>query len=647
MNRAAHRAVALAVRHLLLLSLLALLAPVVTTQQPVPVREAVTPEFEWFDTLGYRSLRGLPIVRFATRGWFTDFDGVRQRIHGYGYLLEQSAKRLHVVSLDLGDWQTLQDAPEREDELPPPQRLSSAELATALRADQDPALSWMFGDCEPPLLSSDARMFVLARKCQAEGDDALAQKLLTAAYAHERRQGKTLQEALAAEFGHFTWWRLVLAFGDASVSYAELAARVERMLQQFPQLRHGEDARASLAMLRRMLAEDQAHVPVADFPSLSQPLRIAELVYRLQEQNGAQYGQPGSCDVFADPRAEASPAHQLLAEGLAAVPALAAAMDDQRLTRCVGFHRDFYFSHHVLRVGEVAQRVLQRVTGQWFADRAMAERFAVTLRDGGEVAARVQSVVETGNRGAAIKLLEIAPQQLLAAVVSLLQGPLADEQKALPLEVVGGIAGADALRLLRSSCVTGGPRVRLAACVALCVRGGGERAFGIQALGKLWIELSDELAGARRLVSNSWKFDLQERVGVQLGMFGGEAAMAALASRPQSIGYDTIVGLGPELRILRAWRPGRYVDDYPPREWLDRSPAAMRACEDLLGGLLKDRTVLINGYNDSHEPRRCDFAAASLAARWPERYEFNLKAEAAERDRLLVAVRSNWLARAR
>jgi hypothetical protein len=30
--------------------------------------------------------------------------------------------------------------------------------------------------------------------------------------------------------------------------------------------------------------------------------RVAELIFQLRDQNGMQFSQPGSCDIFADPR---------------------------------------------------------------------------------------------------------------------------------------------------------------------------------------------------------------------------------------------------------------------------------------------------------------------------------------------------------
>lgn len=50
----------------------------------------------------------------------------------------------------------------------------------------------------------------------------------------------------------------------------------------------------------------------------------------------------------------------------AAVPRLIDALDDLRFCRSVGYHRNFYFSHYTLRVGDRALAVLERIAGRTF-----------------------------------------------------------------------------------------------------------------------------------------------------------------------------------------------------------------------------------------------------------------------------------------
>ena len=75
--------------------------------------------------------------------------------------------------------------------------------------------------------------------------------------------------------------------------------------------------------------------------------------------------QPGSCDIF-DTLAgkKGTPAHKLVDLGYEAVPQLIEHLDDERYTRSVGYHRNFYFSHHVLRVSECAMTIISRIAGR-------------------------------------------------------------------------------------------------------------------------------------------------------------------------------------------------------------------------------------------------------------------------------------------
>jgi hypothetical protein len=118
--------------------------------------------------------------------------------------------------------------------------------------------------------------------------------------------------------------------------------------------------------------------------------RVAELIFQLRDQNGHQFSQPGSCDIFMDPRdgglfgatnegKPGSPASQLVAIGKPALSQLIDSVDDDRFTRCVEFHRSFYFSHRVIRVGECCVAIMHRIspTGRvWDSekDREKAKR---------------------------------------------------------------------------------------------------------------------------------------------------------------------------------------------------------------------------------------------------------------------------------
>lgn len=430
-------------------------------QAPPAAPNALAAAIAWFDTLAHPAYAERPFVRACTGWWSAPFDGEPSNTLLEGFLLRDDGRTFRLLTLDLAEFDFIRTpagtAPHRRVEYVV---LDLGEFAASVLASDETVDVGGRCDWVHPQLSDPARAFVLARACMASGRAGAAARLAARAKSVWSRQGRSLRSALEEELGHVGWWRIVLGFGDAALSYQQLLAEVVAFEQQFPGHAHAKTVRETREILQRMLAEEAARPAPADLAALPQPQRIAELVHRLRDQNGLQPGQPARCDVFADPRKDASPAHRLLAEGLAAAPALAAAFDDDSLTRSVEYHRDFYFSHRVLRVGDVAQRVLYRLSGQWFADRAAAGAWAQELVAHGEVAARVHSVVEQASRGAAVRLLEIAPERLLDAVRQALAGQHPDGASAGLVAVLGGLPGADAEATLRERLLSGGPRAR-------------------------------------------------------------------------------------------------------------------------------------------------------------------------------------------
>ena len=171
--------------------------------------------------------------------------------------------------------------------------------------------------------------------------------------------------------------------------------RCEWFLDHFGETKHGRRVRETRDLLRQMVAEDRRHVADPDD-------RVADLIFQLRNQNGRQWCQPGACDIFNDPRKDKSPAHQLVKLGHDAVPQLIEAMDDRRFTRSVGYHRDFRFSHHVLRVGDCAVSILERIAGRGFYRRSHTNaamiKYGGESRTGKEIRAWWSEVREKGSR---------------------------------------------------------------------------------------------------------------------------------------------------------------------------------------------------------------------------------------------------------
>jgi len=146
--------------------------------------------------------------------------------------------------------------------------------------------------------------------------------------------------------------------------------------------------------LKRMIQDDAEHAAKASKPwdKMTTDERVAELTFRLRDQNGMQMGQPGGCDIFENRTGKTdTAAHQLVAIGFDAVPQLIAALDDQGLSRSVTYGRDFFFSHRVLTVGDCAQAILGRIAGRQFSPRFVPSGSGT---GGGIVASTKQQVDE-------------------------------------------------------------------------------------------------------------------------------------------------------------------------------------------------------------------------------------------------------------
>jgi hypothetical protein len=116
-------------------------------------------------------------------------------------------------------------------------------------------------------------------------------------------------------------------------------------------------------MLLKMVKEDEAYAaqPLAD--------PIAELVFRLRDQTCVQAvdenGSEGNCDLFDD---EGSPAVRLVTQGFAAIPQLMAAIEDNRFSRAVVIPAGGALDPYVLRVGDCALLVIERIAARKFRD---------------------------------------------------------------------------------------------------------------------------------------------------------------------------------------------------------------------------------------------------------------------------------------
>lgn len=608
----------------------------------MPCRAEVSPRdrneaFQWFDQLQLIDLRGKPAVNVATASW-TRIGNAAPVIHyKIGFLLEEKGDSFTVFFTDLSTGTFQATAPGvAEHERVGYEKVNLEEVAEAkIKAvnapfDEDARL-WQGFDKQASL---STELFVIARACALQGLDRQAAELCDLAEASG--EGTSLQSTLATDIGHTQMWRAVLAFGDPSISREELLLRFQQLVRQFPSSEHHDRAQATAELLAKMVEEDREHAGNArPLDQLQGKELIAELIFQLRDQNGHQWSQPGSCDIFSDPRGKMSPATQLVNIGFDAVPQLIEVIDDRRFTRSVGYHRDFYFSHHVLSVGEVAQEVLEHITGRNFylrtdtnteaanddgssATRKAAKAWWAEVEAKGEKYVLTEAVAGGGRHviRQAARLVEKYPDDALSAIEKGLAVDNDDYSRSLLLTVAGDLKGDEVTKLLLRELSEGGSATRLAAAMALHQRGRKKEAVDAMIV--------------------QWQNTHRGSYITFLAECGDARAVQALAAELD----QRAVGIRGEVVrsfVHRGTVSGSELDAPTSGDSPEADMAVETAVEDLLAAALDD-TERCTGTSLSWDdvsftnPRVCDLAAFALSRRFPDRYRYDHTASPGQRD---------------
>ena len=321
----------------------------------------------WLDELGYQDLSKAAVVNVATGQWYKSGDEPEKNTYIIGFLTAEEGENFTVVDLTGEQTTYAKKVNVAPFEAVFFERLDLKEVVKArLESEKKnkPDDHWArFGE----MTSEPFETVFLARACASQGLNKKAHELFELANRQwkerDREKAISLIEFLKKDQAHTRMWRAVLAFGTPKISRPKLLAQFEDITKHFPESKHVERAQKTVDLLKKMIEEDKAHAAKQILPleELVGEALIAELIYQLRNQNGQQWSQPGACNIFLDERGEESPAAKLVTLGFPAVPQLIEVLEDQGFTRSVGYHRNFYFSHHVLRVGDCAERILSLI----------------------------------------------------------------------------------------------------------------------------------------------------------------------------------------------------------------------------------------------------------------------------------------------
>jgi hypothetical protein len=620
--------------------------------------------FAWFGKLGYPDVQGCKLVLVATGRSYQHGNDPPRNSYLLGFVLEEKGRSFTVLSLDL-ETHSFQGKPEVLDhthvgyEKLPLQKTVVDYLTALQHGEPGKQGLWKLFS---PNLSSRGEAFVLAWACWRHGLDREAAALYKQAAAMPDRGGgegapPPLRQALARDLAYMEMWRSVLAFGEPKVSRAQLLQRFRRFLRNYPDSEYAPRAREMSALLAQMVQEDAEHARATArklFAARSKDERIADLIFRLRDQNGYQFSQPGACDVFWTRKD--SPAHQLLRHGYDAVPRLIEALEDRRFTRSVGFHRAFYFSHHVLRVSDAAEQILTRIAGRSFyvpshtneatpgggkapTFKEQIRAWYAELRQKGEKRLLIEATekADTNSPSQGRRLLEKYPNEALPALIAGAKAAKGDWLRSALVRLAGELKDESPVPFLQAE-LQDGPLLaeRLAAAQALHRRGRPE------AVAAMIAEWQGKPPASR---------DVDRGVGLDevaqfLAGCGKVEAIDELARglrrRPLDLRLAVVSAFAEE-GITKVFAKGGGGKTQPEAGG-DHPEKIRAAVERFLLAALDDTEKKTNYYmswngKSISDPRICDITGHVLHQLDPTRHPFDLGAPQAARDRSILALK--------
>ena len=664
---------------LLFSSMMALLfVQLPVTQAQEPAGKQIANEdgliLKWFDGLGFLDFSGLPLVK-VTATWQSSLEkDEKQNDTSYAFLMDDTENGFRAFTLDLSErFFEFTSQGFFSPTVHKFERLNLRETAqTLLRENAERTskaeVGWprRFG----MQINEGTEFVVIARACAAQGEADLAQQLMDAArdllmQKHsEKNSESTFQKDLSEDLANMTMWRIILDFSEPNVPRTQLLASLEQFLKNYPETRHCERATESAELLRTMIKEDRDH-SVPNFSDLTSDEKVDELIFQLREQNGQQLSQPGSCDIFfgdsfADVKTEmihettetepveskprsVSPAQQLVDLGMDAVPKLIDALGDERFTRSVGYHRDFYFSHHVLRVGDCAEKILCRIANRDFyqptytnagmlkddeqlAVKAQVKEWWREVKKKGEKQVLIEATLAGGRNsiGPARQLVYKYSKEALEAISKGVKSASSDRVRIQLIELLG-ILGEPAREILkglmaRASSLT----TRVAAASQLFKL---EPESAVKTMISEWVAISNRSGKgeSRGRYMEEGVSELIQFLASRNSLDAAQALRNPFHVHPIATRFEIVTAFGTFKHSLGS--SGSNSLRVPNgRTSVNHSVEA--EIESLLVTALsdKDRREGLSGNWDEYQfmdPRICDMANYVLALRYPDQYSFD------------------------
>jgi hypothetical protein len=360
--------------------------------------------YAWFDTLGFPDVSKCKLVRVATGG--SSWGGFQyENKYLFAFLVNDDGNDFTVFTLDQETHtytRTIDGTPESVRVGFEVADLKHAAEA-ALKCLQDPKKA---GNALKPFGArfwQSKEIFVLARACAGHAHTELARKLLEQAERHQAaNQGKdrpiSVQQQVSDEIASEQLKLAMRAIGDPKVPRKELFVRFEAIVKNYPQGshvqeeknsrrsndrlgRHAKPAREATDLLKQMVAEDATHaaLPAKIELDMTKAEHIAELIFQLRDQEAGWWFSRDNVDIFRvfgpGGLEVETPARKLATLEYLAVPQLIAVLNDKRFSRAAGRRGKWDAEEYILRVGDCAYLILERIAGRRFShsDTALAD----------------------------------------------------------------------------------------------------------------------------------------------------------------------------------------------------------------------------------------------------------------------------------
>lgn len=571
----------------------------------------------WFDSLGYPDLGKLPFVRFYGGAWQQVGNDPPEAVAEYGFLLSDDGKTVRIFTVGLATI-TLQPtgagtpAHERV-------RYEKAPLDEYVRDGlrhlaNPPEEMWPSFPREPfghleyaPRLWF--RLLVFADACARQGHPALAHELLRVAETHEDFDGASEESVLAQlreQVASEALRGVMEDFGDHALSWSDLLSRCKWWKGRFGGMTNPEWVDSTIPMIEAIVRG----------PATEPRDPVEKLILRLCDTRDMCWQLPAPDPAGAE----------LVRLGVAAVPKLLDAWGDRRPTRCAGSYMSWQGYERpdvfVMNVGDVVRAILEEIAARRFESLEEAAAWYRDVRALGEHDVLVREIRAGGREAlrAAARLKERYPESAEAAILA-------------------GIATAKDGNM-RLNLVVHLQTVRTATTDRFLLEESRSADAGRRAMAAWLLLLRGNRDGIAPVVEAWRSGESGEAVRDFLCACGDAGAIAALEERFEAV--PTYSRLDIVLQFV-----ARTVPYASQPEWPAVDAGWDAAVEKLLVRALGDGAhnrgmgLSFQPYQLA-SPRNCDVAACVLAARWPDRYEFDPLALVGRRDRRIAELANRW-----